>query len=454
MMNIGINLDFLSYLFGGSIYHPLRIFFIFTVILLAILIILRIILVHWMRHIQKIYLDGQKYVLLSIDVPRDNEQGPEAIERFFAHLSGIKINPDWHEKYIDGKVQLDVSLEITSIGGQIKFLIYTPVQYRDLIEAAIYATYPGVEIMETEDYTKEIPDEFPNEEYDLWGCDLGLYNKNPYPIKTYPNFEHTLSKELKDPIIDLLEILGKLWEGEQVWIQFIIRPAGPEFKKEGERLVRTMMGEKEEASKNLIDKTLWTPVKITQTMADIVSESLGLLFPIGDSKEEKIKTVLSAGEKRVIESIQNKIAKIAFETRIRVIYLAKKEIFSQDRGIIGVLSAFNAINTLDMNGIEPEIKASTSFRRLYKAGAQKTAIIKTHKKRDRFWKIEPKGLKRILLTAGKFLTIPIDRRKRKNILNTEELATLYHFPVATIKPPLIKKTGSKKGEPPFSLPVR
>ncbi len=453
-MDIRINLDFLSHLFGSNIYYPLRGFFIFIIVSLVVLIILRIIYFHWMEHIKNEYLARQKYVLLSIDLPRDNEQGPEAIERFFTHLAGIKANPDWHEKYIEGNVQLDVSLEIIGVDGQIRFLIYTPIQYRDLIEAAIYATYPGVEISEIEDYTKGSPEEFPNEECDIWGADLGLYNKSPYPIKTYPNFEHTLSKELKDPIIDLLEILGKLWEGEQVWIQFVVRPAGSNFRREGESLAKRMMGDKTETSKNLIDKTLWTPVKISQTVADIVSESLGLLLPTGETKEEKQKINLTPGEKRVIESIQNKISKIAFETRIRVIYLAKKEIFSQDRGIVGILSAFNAVNTLDMNGIQPEVKSTTSSRRLYKAGAQKTAIIKAYQKRTRYWKIEPKGLKRILVTAAKFLTIPPDRNRIKNILNTEELATLYHFPITDIKPPLIKKTGSKRGEPPFGLPVK
>ncbi|MDD5172537.1 MAG: hypothetical protein PHG59_00060 [Patescibacteria group bacterium] len=453
-MNIKINLNFLSYLFRGDIYYLVRGFFIFIIVLLIIWVILRIIWFHWTERVKKEYLNQQKYILLSIDVPRNNEYGPEAIESLFSHLSGIKITPNKREKYLEGKVQLDISLEIIGTEGQIKFLIYTPIQYRDLIEAAIYAAYPEAEISEIEDYTKEIQEEFPNKEYDLWGADLGLYNKNPYPIKTYFNFEHALSKELKDPIIDLLEILGKLLDGEQVWIQFIIRPVGSDLKKEGEILVKKMMGEKLGTSENLIEKILKMPVKIIQAGVDIISEGLGLLYSGEEGKKEEQKMNLSGGERRVIESVQNKISKIAFDTRIRVIYLAKKEIFSQDRGIVGILSAFNAINTLDMNGIEPEAKSSVSSQRIYKADAQKTAIIKAYKKRSRYWKIEPKGLKRILITAGKFLTLSFDGKKKKNILNTEELATLYHFPVTLIKPPLIKKTGSKKGEPPFSLPVK
>ena len=39
------------------------------------------------------------------------------------------------------------------------------------------------------------------------------------------------------------------------------------------------------------------------------------------------------------------------------------------------------------------------------------------------------------------------------ILNTEELATLYHFPMRDVKAPLIKKTDAKKAEPPSRLPT-
>jgi len=454
-MDFTINLNFLSFLFGGNLFYFIRQFFIIVTILLVLSIILRICWKHWLDHIKKQYLTVQKYVLLAIDVPRDNEQGPEAVERFFSHLMGIKIQPTWREKYIEGQKQLNISLEMVSLEGQIRFLIYTPVQFRDLVEAAIYATYPSVEISEFHDYTKEVPNEFPDDKYDIWGADIGLYNKNPYPIRTYPNFEHTLSKELKDPMIDLLEILGKLKKGEQVWIQFIIKPAGKELKEQGEKIVRNIMGEQASYSENIIDKTSNILLKFGQEISDFTADSLGVLYSTDESekKREERKTI-SPGEKRIIEAIQSKIAKISFETRIRLIYIAEKQVFSKDRGVVGVLSAFHAVNTLDMNGLEPEKKTVTP-KRPKKMEGKKTAIIKAYQERARYWKTESKGLTRILKSIAKFLTInKLLENKKKNILNIEELATLYHFPVVNISPPLIKKTGSKRAEPPFSLPVK
>ena len=39
------------------------------------------------------------------------------------------------------------------------------------------------------------------------------------------------------------------------------------------------------------------------------------------------------------------------------------------------------------------------------------------------------------------------------VLNTEEIATLWHFPTITMKAPLVKKSESKRGEPPVGLPI-
>ncbi|MFC1703002.1 hypothetical protein ACFLZO_00880 [Patescibacteria group bacterium] len=39
------------------------------------------------------------------------------------------------------------------------------------------------------------------------------------------------------------------------------------------------------------------------------------------------------------------------------------------------------------------------------------------------------------------------------ILNVEELATLFHFPMIDIKAPLVSKTEAKRAEPPAKLPT-
>ena len=43
--------------------------------------------------------------------------------------------------------------------------------------------------------------------------------------------------------------------------------------------------------------------------------------------------------------------------------------------------------------------------------------------------------------------------KNPFIFNVEELATLWHFPLAFVKTPLIQKIASKRAEPPTGLPL-
>ncbi|MBT6334514.1 MAG: hypothetical protein HOJ29_00825 [Candidatus Magasanikbacteria bacterium] len=46
-----------------------------------------------------------------------------------------------------------------------------------------------------------------------------------------------------------------------------------------------------------------------------------------------------------------------------------------------------------------------------------------------------------------------DKKARSFILNLEELATVWHFPLSHVKTPLIQKSATKRAEPPAGLPI-
>ncbi len=451
-----LNTNLLFFYAEQVFYYSAQFFLHYAIWLFLTFFVLKIVWKRWLINNKKKYLAKQKYVLLGIRMPKDNQQGPEAVERFFVHLSGIKENFNWWEKNIEGKRQLNISLEIISIEGQIQFFIHTPVQFLDLVESAIYTSYPSLEIFEQkQDYADNALEEFLENRCNVWGTDLEMTEKNPIPIKTYPQFEHKLSKELKDPLINLLEILGRLRKGEQVWLQFVITPIGLELKKEGEKLIEKLLFGKNinKSSQNVADKTVLLLMKLGQNMVEIIKDALGLHQTIEKHEEEKY--ISSSANKHLAEAIEDKISKIAFKSCVRIVYLADKEVFSKDRGIVGILSAFNAFSSIGMNSfkLSPVSKVyKENFGSNKISGIQKQEIIKAYKKRIFSWRARV-GFSKTIHKIRKFLVIP-ERSAPKSVLNIEELATLYHFPVNMINASLIQKTSSKRAEPPLGLPTK
>ena len=71
-----------------------------------------------------------------------------------------------------------------------------------------------------------MPFDIPNRDWDLFGWDYKEAKKPQYPLPTYeryvePNAE---DEEIVDPISSLMESLGKLKPGEQIWIQISASP--------------------------------------------------------------------------------------------------------------------------------------------------------------------------------------------------------------------------------------
>lgn len=386
----------------------------------------------WIYQIRLHYLSKQTYVLLAVDVPKNNEQGPEATERLFAHLMGARLPGTWVETNLKGYIQATFSFELLSLEGNIRFLIRCRRNLREMTEAAVYSAYSDAVITEVEDYTKDMPTKFPDPEYDAWGVDIHLFNKNCYPIRTYPTFEHPLTKELQDPLIAFLETMSKLGPGEQIWIQFIIEPLSNQWKREGEVEVDKLMGRKPKSKKMMGMGTL-------KDVFDIPFESLRqisgtrVVEEVSSSEPEFSLLMMSPGERRVIESIQRKIAKLGYRTKMRFIYLAKKEVMQKSKAVYGTMGAFNQFGYLDLNGTKLDRRTITSvayFFPEWRNNIRKTKLIRAYK-----WRSAWMG-------------------GRRCILNTEELATLWHLPLSKVRAPLIKKTSSKRGEPPMGLPIK
>jgi len=431
-MEITLDLSRIYSLANESPFYLAWYFFIHGGWVVFILLFLYAYFLFWLYYRRKKYLHGIPQSLLAIDIPKNNEQSLLAVEQIFATLAGIKSGPNLWEKYWLGKVQLSFSLEIISLEGYIQFLIRTPSQYKDLVEAAIYAHYPEAEITEVDDYVDVIPNHSDDsDELKFWGTELNLEKKSVYPLKTYKLFEHSLSQSFVDPMASMLEVMSKLGPGEQLGLQIVIAPEGDHWKEHALEVIKEMIGAEGDHKKTVSDTIVDTSLGHIEKFSEAVYSIWGDI----DKKEDKPVVnkyqFLTTNEKFVVEMMQNKLAKICFAASMRIYYLAQKDVYHRGRGINAIIGAINQFNSSDLNALK-KYKFLTTDRDYFFV---KQRVAKVHKKLVHLYK------ERSMHGSPEFF------------LSTEELATLYHFPTITVKAPLLQKAVSKRGEPPVSLPL-
>ncbi len=384
----------------------------------------------WVKVRQAKYTSTWEWIVLAVDVPTDTIQSPKAVEQIFSHLSGALFEPNIGQKYWQGVKQRWFSLEIISLEGYIQFLIYTEANYRDLVEAAIYAQYPMAEITEVEDYVGAIPGKYPNETHEIFGLEFGLAAPDPYPIRTYSEFEHSITPDytFNDPMAAILENFTRIGAGENLWFQIIVEPISEAWKAKGIELIKKIITNKKHVSEQFF---LFKIINV------IVEELLNAIRPPAEGpvikkKEEMPGKIsdLTPGVRDTVAAIEEKISKIGFKIKCRVLYAAPKEIFNPSRCLDGLIGAMNQFNYSGRNAIIPVLATKAH----YAFGDYRTLEIKR-----RF--------------VSAFKKRKIRTGKNPYILNIQELATLWHFPLPLVKAPLLQKTASKRAEPPINLPI-
>lgn len=375
--------------------------------------------------------DAIEYVYLAVDVPALNEQSMKAVEQIYAHLSAVESHPTFLEKWLTGHAQETFSLELISIEGYVQFIIRTAADFRDLAESAIFSQYPDAEIVQVEDYTKEFAlTRFPNEEYDLWGTAFTLAKNEAYPIRTYMNFEHSLTQLFADPMASLLESMSKLGPGEQFWMQLVLTPIEQHWVEKVDKVVKKLIG----ANVHEKDRLGKLFIGIFETLGNaIFTTEEGASSHKKDDGPPSQMQYLTEGEKGDVAAIEEKASKIGFKVNFRIIYLAKKEVFHKGRGTAPMIGAIGQFNTLNLNAFKADKKTKTKAHYFFvnrRLAYRKNRIFRRYIHRTDYHELG-KGF----------------------VLNIEELASVYHFPIMDVKAPLVKKTEGKRGEPPATLPT-
>jgi len=221
-------------------------------------------------------------VLLQVAVPRNNEIKIDAMEQFISSLFSIKMG-GWKMKFSH---QPSVSFEIVARKEDIKFYIWTPNKYRDMVEKQIHGAYSDAEILAVPEYN--VFDENGSVAYK----DMQLSKEDFNPIKTY--------RELStDPLSSLTSALAKMGDNEAAVVQVVISPSEGGWQKQGSAFIsRTKKGE---------------------------------------ADPSKAKFSVSA---KKLEAIENKIGKPGFQTSVRVV-VTSPEMNSAKQHLSNISSSFS-----------------------------------------------------------------------------------------------------------------
>lgn len=380
----------------------------------------------WLRYLRTKYIAGLNYTILEIKVSKEVMKSPLAMEVFLTSLyqTGAVTYTD---TYILGKIKPWFSLEIISLEGQVRFFIWAPAKYKNMIEAQIYGQYPDVEIYEADDYTSNVKHN--PAELTMWGTYYKLSEKDIYPIKTYIDYglEKEVEEEFKvDPMTSVIEYLGSLKKGEQVWIQILIKA----HKKEGLREGR------------LRKKTDWK--KEAKAELKKIQDELML--------DEAHMRMMTEGEKQKVFAIERSLEKFAFDCMIRAFYIAKNESFNEI-AIPGLIGSVRQYSSKDLNGFQLGLYTDHSDNEKDWINIGSLFFPPLNKMMDkRREKMEKEMLEAYKMRS--FFYPPYQNHRGKPfILTTEELATIYHFPGKVATTPTLPRIGSRKAKPPPNLPI-
>lgn len=214
------------------------------------------------------------------------------------------------------------------------------------------------------------------------------------PIKTYKEIDG-------DPLNALTNALAKVGESDGVAIQYVVRPAESSWRNLGLKIVKNMQQ----------GMTLKEAIHGKKSHGWFTSKE-----EIEKAKEKMKERKLSAAETKMLEGIENKLSKAGLETTIRVVASAASTEEAQ-MYLTNVLQAFGQYNIYEYgNSFEKNIPSS-------RKGIIEGFIFRTFS------------------------------HKQAVILNTEELASLWHLPLPTSETPNIRWMMARTAPAPTNTPT-
>lgn len=292
--------------------------------------------------------------------------------------------------------QRHISFEIVGSNGFVKFYAAVPVALVDVVRQAIVSAYPTARLEEVAEHNIFSP---VGKISGTMGGELTLKEPFAYPIATFQDLK-------RDAIQSLLNAMSTLEKDDGAGIQIMLRPASGSWRKSAQSIAgKKRKGKDSKKGSALVGslaKDLFTAaVKPPEAKGD----------KGGDNKPE-----LSSLDQNILDSIDDKTRHPGYEVLIRVI--ASSNISQRSQAIVGnIVATFALYDSPGKNG----------------------------------FKYTPaKDIERFV-TAYILRFFP--QENNRNILNSVEMATLFHFPdQKNIPTSQLERQASKQVDGPRNMP--
>ncbi|MEI6529077.1 MAG: TraM recognition domain-containing protein [Candidatus Falkowbacteria bacterium] len=311
-------------------------------------------------------------------------------ETIFAAVGGLKAERGI-KAWFTGRHD-HFSFEIVASHNKIAFYIVAPFDNLRYIEQQVQAYYPDAIIEEVEDYN---PFSMSGQ---IAAASLRTTRGFFFPIKTYQKME-------VDPLNSIINTLSKLGKDESLVIQYLVRSA----KKRWHRKARRVVAKIHKKNSVLAGVRASTPL-------GIVAEIFMTGGAMKKNKEINSSRKLSAIEEEMVKSIEQKNLKTGLNVNLRIISCAKtKE--DANRYLENIVSSFSEYNNFSYGN---------NFSRANKRAPEKIVqdFIYRH-----------------------------FQEKNSFLLNSEELASIFHFPLKGTETPNILWLSSKIAPAPATIPT-
>lgn len=353
----------------------------------------------WITYVRSQYIASIPYVIFELKPGEATPKTARAAELIFYSLYH-RIEVTRFAALVTGQVRVPWSFEIAVGDGVVRFFMRVPKDHRQAVESRFRAEYRDIDLDEVRDYARETG----------WNpfsmrCAVREYTlakPDPYPLKTYER--HESDDPPRDPLIEFLESLIGVGEGERLFISWIVRPHQQERRR------------------------LWEEPSdpLHQDARDVI---VSLVGDAGNMKS------IPESKQRVVAAVEAGLKKPSFDVGLRALYFADREHWKDERAE-SLDALFDRFSDTELNGFtsyNPESRVAWPLSDLMKAvpGFSGGYFLNLYRRRAYF--------------APPYYGKPF-------ILNTAELATVYHLPHI----PRVSALGRARGtrlEPPDNLPV-